>query len=223
MKQKALVIFSGGQDSTTCLGWALNRYSEVTAITFQYGQKHIIEIDQSRIICEQLNVPQFVLDVSFFGNIVHSALTEEDGDMNQKHEDNPNLPSSYVPNRNAFFITLAHSYAQTIKAEVLVIGVCQTDYSGYPDCRDVFIKSIETSLNLGSERQIEILTPLMNITKAETFQLAKTEKVFDLVLEQSHTCYNGSPLMNSWGRGCGDCPACGLRQKGYEEFLELEK
>ena len=218
-KKHALVIFSGGQDSTTCLGWAKNRYEKVTAISFVYGQKHSVEIEQAQIIAEKFDVPHHIYEADFFGGLVNSALTHN-GDVNVAHEDNDALPASFVPNRNAFFITLAHAFAQKIDAGVLVTGTCETDFSGYPDCRRVFIDAICMSLNLGSDTNIEIETPLMYINKAETFELAEKEGFLDVVLEDSHTCYNGVSTMNDFGRGCGTCPACSLREKGYHEFLE---
>jgi len=215
---KALVIFSGGQDSTTCLGWALNKFEEVEAISFIYGQKHSIEIEQAKKIAEKLNVKHTVIDVSFFSQIVDSALTSG-GDVNVGHSRLKDLPASFVPNRNAFFITLAHSYAQKIGADKIITGVCQTDYSGYPDCRDVFVKSINVALNIGSQSDIEVITPLMWLNKKETWELAEKENVLELVKDYSHTCYNGEDEMNEWGRGCGECPACKLRKRGYEEYV----
>jgi len=215
---RALVIFSGGQDSTTCLAWAQNRYSEVEAITFFYGQKHEIEIEQSTKICNALNVPQRLVDISFYKSMVHSVLTGDAGEMGDQHQDNANLPASFVPNRNALFILLSHSFAQYHKADALVAGLCQTDYSGYPDCREPFAREIIHALNLGSDQEITLETPLMHLTKAETFALADAEGVLQLVLEESHTCYMGSAEKNEWGRGCGTCPACELRKKGYYEY-----
>lgn len=217
--KKAIVIFSGGQDSTTCLGWAKNHFAEVSAVSFFYGQNHYIEIEQARIIAKALCISLYEIDISFYGAMVRSALTSS-GDVNQSHEDKPELPASFVPNRNALFILLAHSVAQTRKADFLITGVCETDYSGYPDCRSVFVDSIEHSLNLGSAAAIKILTPLMSLNKAQTFKLAKDEGVLDLVLKASHTCYNPVEKMNDWGRGCGECPACKLRAKGFEEYLK---
>lgn len=214
---KAVVIFSGGQDSTTCLHWARARFESVEAITFDYGQKHSVEIEQSKKICEMTNVKQTIIDISFLNTIVESALTSN-GDVNELNA--KGLPASFVPNRNQLFITLAHSYAQKIGAEVLVTGVCQTDYSGYPDCRRDFIDSIEKTTNLGSESSVEIQTPLMYLTKAETFALAAEYGCLDEVIEHSHTCYNGNrEKRNNYGYGCDECPACDLRRKGYEEFL----
>jgi len=214
---KAIVIFSGGQDSTTCLGWAKNRFDEVIAVSFFYGQKHDVELQQARKIAGILNISLQVIDISFYANMVTSALTGE-GDINASHEDHEELPASFVPNRNALFILLTHSLAQTVKAATVITGVCQTDYSGYPDCRQDFIESIQQSLNMGSASNIKIETPLMHLTKAQTFKLAAEEGVLDLVLRESHTCYNGCTRMNEWGRGCGTCAACQLRANGYADF-----
>jgi 7-cyano-7-deazaguanine synthase len=218
--KKAVIIFSGGQDSTTCLGWALNRFDVVEAITFNYGQKHSIEIEQSKKICKKLSVKQTLIDISFLDTIVESALTTN-GDVNKLN--NKGLPSSFVPNRNQLFITLAHAYAQKIGFDTLITGVCQTDYSGYPDCRQVFIASVERTTNLGSNSDIFIETPLMNLTKSQTFKLAQDENCFNLVINDSHTCYNGDrDHKNDWGFGCGECPACKLREKGYNEYISNE-
>jgi 7-cyano-7-deazaguanine synthase len=214
---KAVVIFSGGQDSTTCLYWAINRYKKVEAITFNYGQKHSIELEQAKIICEKENIKHTIIDMSFLNTIVESALTSN-GDVNQVNK--KGLPTSFVPNRNQMFITLAHSFAQKIGAETLITGVCQTDYSGYPDCRESFIKAIEWCTNLGSQENIKIETPLMYLTKAETFLLAEKEKCLSEVINLSHTCYNGDRTnLHIWGYGCGECPACELRKKGYMKYV----
>lgn len=218
-KDHALVIFSGGQDSTTCLGWAKNRYKKVTAISFVYGQKHDCEIQQAKLIAEQFEVDHQIVEADFFGSLVNSALTHN-GDVNAEHEDNSSLPASFVPNRNAFFITLAHAFAQKINAGVLVTGTCETDSSGYPDCRRVFIDSICLALNLGSDVNMEIMTPLMYIDKCETWKLAEDEGCLDVTRDLSHTCYNGTDKMNDYGRGCGECPACVLRERGYTQFIE---
>ncbi len=217
-KNHALVIFSGGQDSTTCLGWAKNRYEKVTAISFVYGQKHNVEIEQAKLIAAEYDVEHVIIEADFFGGLVNSALTHN-GNVNEAHEDNDSLPASFVPNRNGFFITLAHAFAQKINAGVLVTGTCETDYSGYPDCRRVFIDSICTALNLGSDVNIEIQTPLMEIDKKETWALAEAEGCFEVVRTMSHTCYNGTEKMNDFGRGCAECPACELRKKGYDEYI----
>lgn len=219
---KALVIFSGGQDSTTCLYWAKKQHvliDEIECITFNYGQKHSVEIEQSILICKKENIKQTIIDISFLDTLVESALTSN-GDVNQINE--KGLPASFVPNRNQLFITLAHSYAQKIGAKYLIGGMCETDFSGYPDCRQEFIDSIELTSNLGSDSDIEIQTPLMYLNKAETFLLASQVEALEEVIELSHTCYNGvRDKLHDWGYGCGDCPACELRKKGYKEFLEI--
>lgn len=213
---KALVIFSGGQDSTTCLFWAFQKYSKIEAITFHYGQRHNIEVKQSELICKEHGINQKIIDVSFLNNLVESALLNKKDSVSELKN---GLPASYVPNRNALFITLAHAYAQTIEADALVTGVCQTDYSGYPDCRNSFIERMQFALNVGSNKQIGIETPLMFLNKSETFALAdKLGRLHD-VIEKSHTCYEGDhSTFHEWGFGCGHCPACKLREKGYNEF-----
>lgn len=214
---KALVIFSGGQDSTTCLGWAKNRYSEVVAITYIYGQTHQVEVKQAEIICHLLGIPIHVFDISFYAQLIESALVGN-GSMKTTHSQNPALPATFVPNRNGLFILLAHAFAQKIDAEVIITGVCQVDYSGYPDCREEFINAFGKAVNLGSGREVELLTPLLQLSKAEIFALAEKEGVLDLVIAESHTCYQGSNRTNEWGRGCGDCAACELRKSGFEEY-----
>tara|TARA_R100001530_G_C4276223_1_gene144358 strand:- start:126 stop:794 length:669 start_codon:yes stop_codon:yes gene_type:complete len=215
MERKVLLIFSGGQDSTTCLFEAIKNFNEVEAITFMYGQKHSIEIEQSKIICKEYNIKQTLIDISFLNTIVESSLTSN-GDVSRLNK--KGLPSSFVPNRNQLFITLAHSYAQKIGATVLIGGMCETDFSGYPDCRREFIDAIELASNIGSDETIKIETPLMYLDKAETFKLANKIGCLKEVIELSHTCYNGvREELHSWGYGCGNCPACELRIKGFNE------
>lgn len=219
MKQ-AVVIFSGGQDSTTCLYWAIQKFGRenVKAITFNYGQNHRVEVQQSMIICSMEKIEQVIVNMSFLQNIIHSALLNG-GDVNVLNE--KNLPASFVPNRNQLFITLAHAYAQKINAEHLVAGMCETDYSGYPDCREKFIEELQRVTNMGSESNISIHTPLMHLTKAATFTLASELGVLNKVVEYSHTCYNGDRQhRNKWGYGCGTCPACVLREKGWNEYVK---
>lgn len=218
--KKAVVIFSGGQDSTTCLYWAKNRFDTVEAITFDYGQKHSIEIEQSKLICEKEGIKQTIIDISFLNTIVESALISN-GDVNKTNE--KGLPASFVPNRNQLFITLAHAYAQKIGANSLVTGVCETDFSGYPDCRNEFITAIEMTSNLGSDSTIHIHTPLMYVNKAQTFQLAEEENCLQEVIKLSHTCYNGERnTLHEWGYGCENCPACELRKKGFEQYKQTK-
>lgn len=220
-KVKVVVVFSGGQDSTTCLGLAIKQYGadNVLALSFNYGQKHAIELDCAQTITSQLGIPLQVVDMPFFTNFVTSALLGE-GSVNEPHKYKEGLPASFVPNRNALFLTLAHAYAQEVGAAILITGVCETDYSGYPDCRGEFIQTLEKALNIGYETNISIRTPLMHLDKAETFALAETYGILDTVLNESHTCYNGDHhTKHVWGYGCGECPACKLRESGYATYL----
>jgi 7-cyano-7-deazaguanine synthase len=221
MKSKihALVVLSGGQDSVTCLGFALQEFEKVSAISFVYGQRHEVELQCAAHLCQKYHVPHKLVDLSFIGGLVTSALTGK-GEVGKPHAYKAGLPSSFVPNRNAFFLTAAHAHAQEIGAGVLITGVCQTDYSGYPDCRNIFIEALQSALNLGYETGIAILTPLMWLTKAQTWELAEQVGFLDEVIKHSHTCYNGDhTTKHDWGYGCGTCPACELRKKGYEEFI----
>lgn len=214
---KAVVIFSGGQDSTTCLYWAMARYDVVEAITFNYGQKHLVEIEQSKVICNRESIKQTILDISFLDTIVESALTSN-GDVNELNE--KGLPASFVPNRNQLFITLAHAYAQKIGSNTLVGGMCETDFSGYPDCRKEFLDKLINATNKGSDSMVFLDTPLMYLTKGQTFHLAAELKRLKEVLEFSHTCYNGDrEHRHEWGYGCGECPACELRAAGWNDFV----
>lgn len=216
----SLVIFSGGQDSTTCLYWALDGFDSVEAITFAYGQKHSIEVECAKAICEREGVKQTIIDISFLGTIVDSALTSN-GDV--KETNKKGLPASYVPNRNALFMTLAHAYAQKIEAEDIVSGVCQTDFSGYPDCREYFVSMMNHALDAGSDSKIKVHTPLMHLNKADTFMLARDLGHLKEVVELSHTCYNGDRThLHQWGYGCNDCPACELRRAGWIKYIEQE-
>ena len=216
-KRTAVVVLSGGQDSVTCLGLALRAFDKVTAICFDYGQRHKIELECAKRVCEKHDVPFTLVKMPFMASLVTSALTGE-GDVSAEHAHKPGLPASFVPNRNALFLTLAHAHAQEVGATAIYTGVCQTDYSGYPDCRASFIELLENALNIGYETDIEIITPLMNATKAETFELAADVGFLDEVINDSHTCYNGVRKEHDWGHGCGECPACKLRQKGWEEY-----
>lgn len=206
----------------TCLGMALELYGAVAAISFVYGQKHAIELECAKTLCTKYSVPHKIVDLSFLGSVVTSALTSG-GDVNQPHAYKEGLPASFVPNRNALFLTVAHAHAQEIKADVIVTGVCQTDYSGYPDCRDAFVCALESALNIGYQTQIAISTPLMWLTKAQTFAKAKEFGFLFDVIENSHTCYDGNHItQHEWGYGCGKCPACKLRAAGYQEFISQQ-
>lgn len=211
---KALVVLSGGQDSTTCLFWALREFEEVSALAFTYGQKHAQEVDIARAICQEVGVAFEVMDVPLLGQLGRNSLTDLSLTMDQeKPTDTP--PNTFVPGRNLFFLSIAAVYARERGIRHLVTGVGQTDFSGYPDCRDNFIKSLNVTLNLAMDEQFVIHTPLMWLDKAQTWALADQLGVFDLIRTRTLTCYNGIP-----GDGCGHCPACQLRRAGLEAYLE---
>lgn len=210
--RKAIVIFSGGQDSTTCLFQAIAEYGKenVETITFQYGQRHSIELKKAKWIAQDLGVKQTFIDTSVIKAITHNALMDENVHIEQK--DNK-LPNTFVDGRNALFLLYAAIYAKGQGIQDIITGVCETDFSGYPDCRDVFIKSMNVTLNLAMDYQFNIKTPLMYLTKAQTWQLADELGVLDYVRNYTHTCYEG---VNG---GCGQCPSCILRDKGLMEYL----
>ena len=223
--EKALVVMSGGQDSTTCLGVALARHGEgnVSAICFNYGQKHAVELVAARIICDFHNVPLSEVDVPALRLMRSSALVTHE-DTSAQHAYLDKLPASFVPARNALFLTMAWGLAMEAGAKHIYTGVCQTDYSGYPDCRDAFITKLQAALAVGYETAIAIHTPLMFLDKADTFELARQTGMLQDVLEFSHTCYEGDhETQHAWGFGCGECPACKLRAKGYDEYLKRYK
>jgi len=213
---KSLVLFSGGQDSTTCLFWAKKQFATVEALGFRYGQKHDVELQQAQLIAEKAQISFQVLNIT--GMLQGSALTEHDKSISAPHELNQNLPASFVPGRNAVFLTIAASYAYTKGITDLIGGMCQTDYSGYPDCRRVFLDSLQTTMSLALDTDLRIHTPLMYLTKAETWKLAHDLDVLDIVRDLSHTDYNGDrTTYNDWGYGKLDNTASELRAKGYEE------
>lgn len=212
-QQKALIVFSGGQDSTTCLFWAMEQFGEVEAVTFDYGQRHAAEIDCAKRIAAQLGIRHHILDMSLLGQLTVNALTRDDIAITDGDEES--LPSTFVPGRNLLFLSFAGVLAQQIGAKHLVTGVCETDFSGYPDCRDTFIKSLNVTLELALDAPVVIHTPLMWLTKAQTWALADTLNAFDFIREQTLTCYNGIIA-----DGCGTCPACQLRQNGLTTYLQ---
>ena len=219
MPAKAVVLFSGGQDSTTVLGKALSLGLEVFAIGFDYGQRHVIELIQASTIVDKLGVPFKIVELKDFGKMVTTGLTKKATNLGLPHERMKDLPASFVPNRNALFLTLGHAYAQEVGAASVWGGMCQTDYSGYPDCREEFIEAMEDALNIGYQTHIDFVTPLMYMTKADTFALAADVGVLDVVINDSNTCYNGDrTLKYDWGYGCAECPACKLRIKGWQEY-----
>lgn len=216
-KENALVVFSGGQDSTTCLFWAKKMFKEVEALTFIYGQKHINEVEAARHIAEIAGVKWDVMDVSFISKLGRNSLTDSSMEMDQEQPVG-GVPNTFVPGRNLFFLSIAAVYARERGINHMVTGVGETDFSGYPDCRDAFIKSLNVTLNLAMDEQFVIHTPLMWIDKAKTWAMADELGVLDLVRKETLTCYNGIK-----GDGCGHCPACKLRREGLEKYLkELE-
>jgi len=203
--EKAVVIFSGGQDSMTCLAWALKKFKEVETITFNYNQRHKIEIQCAKKFCIDNNIKHFVYDIDVL-KWNKNALT--DGDIDVKETDT--VPTTFVPYRNAHFLLIASTYAKSIGANHLITGVCQTDFSGYFDCRNVFIKSFEKMINEADDYKLKIHTPLMWLNKCETVKLMQSLKKIEWYA-YTHTCYEGNRP------ACGKCPACKLRLKGFDE------
>lgn len=219
----AVVVLSGGQDSATCLAIAKQEHEKIHAISFDYGQKHYVELECAQQIGTRWNVPVTVVKLSMLKDLVTSALLDPTADVNAKHPRLTSLPASFVPTRNALFLTLAHAMAQELGADSIYTGVCQTDYSGYPDCRLVFINALQNALNVGYDAEILIKTPLMFANKADTFRMAFELGVLSDILLYTHTCYNGDRTnLHEWGYGCGSCPACVLRARGYADFIRTQ-
>ena len=224
----ALVLFSGGQDSATCLAWALDRFARVETVGFDYGQRHAVEMEarldvragMARVLPRLANRlgPDHVVDLAGYGRIADSALTAD----RAIEMDARGLPTTFVPGRNLVFLTYAAALADRRGIEVLIGGMCETDFSGYPDCRRDTLDAMERALNLGMARDFRVETPLMRLTKADTWALAKGlggEALVELIVTESHTCYRGErDKLHAWGYGCGDCPACDLREKGWREW-----
>jgi len=231
-ESSALVVFSGGQDSATCLAWALSRFERVETIGFDYGQRHAVELACRAEVLARLRAlrPDWaaklggdaLLSMDVFRQLGETALTH---DVAISMNDN-GLPSTFVPGRNLVFLTLAGAQAYRRGIKRIVTGVCETDFSGYPDCRDDTMKALQVALNLGMQTRLVIDTPLMWRTKAQTWGLAFAlggQKLVDLILEHTHTCYQGERgERHPWGYGCGACPACELRAKGFAEYLRDE-
>ena len=228
MHKTALVLFSGGQDSTTCLAHALKTYERVETIAFDYRQRHHVELEARLTVLDEIRsqFPQWAgklgedhrLDLAVLGHVSETSLTR---DTAFKMEAS-GLPNTFVPGRNLLFLTLAAAVAYRRDLEVIVTGVCETDYSGYPDCRDDTMKAMQLALSLGMDKRFLIETPLMWIDKADTWRLAQTlggKALVDLIIEHTHTCYLGDrEHRHAWGYGCGSCPACELRARGYERY-----
>jgi len=224
----ALVLFSGGQDSTTCLAWALQRYARVETLGFDYGQRHAIELTVRPNILQTIRTldsswatrlgEDHLLDLSVLGEVSETALTR-DSEITMQAD---GLPNTFVPGRNLLFLTLAAALAYRRGISVLVGGMCETDYSGYPDCRDETLRALQSALRLGMNTQLIIETPLMWLNKAATWQLADQlggKSLVDLIRTETHTCYLGERgQLHDWGYGCGHCPACELRANGYQTY-----
>ena len=210
---KALVVFSGGQDSSTCLFWALKHFSKVHTITFSYGQRHALEVDMARRLAEKAGVDFHLVDVPLIGTLGANSLTAPSVSMDEEKPEGT-FPNTFVPGRNLFFLSIAAVYAREHGIKNIVTGVSQTDFSGYPDCRDSFVRSLNVTLNLAMDGQFVIHTPLMWLDKAQTWALADSLGVLDIIRNETLTCYNGIP-----GDGCGHCPACTLRNAGLKKFL----
>ena len=229
MTNSALVLFSGGQDSTTCLAWALNRYDHVETLGFDYGQRHAIELTMRPQLLDSLRTmhsdwksklgEDHVLDLSLLAAISDTALTSDVAITMQEN----GLPNTFVPGRNLLFLTSAAALAYRRGISDLVGGMCETDYSGYPDCRDETLRSLEQAINLGMASKLAIQTPLMWLNKAQSWQLAATlggQELVELIRTETHTCYLGERgVLHAWGHGCGSCPACELRARGYADYL----
>jgi 7-cyano-7-deazaguanine synthase len=225
----ALVLFSGGQDSTTCLAWALARYPKVETIGFDYGQRHAIELTVRPTLLQKMRAlspdwnarlgDDHMIDLSLLSQVSDTALTR---DVEITMQEN-GLPNTFVPGRNLLFMTVAATVAYRRGLDVLVGGMCETDFSGYPDCRDDTMKALQVALNLGMATRLKVETPLMWIDKAQTWQLAQDlggQPLVDLIRADTHTCYLGERgTLHDWGYGCGTCPACELRARGYRNFV----
>ena len=216
ISDQALVIFSGGQDSTTCLLQALAQYgpNQAQTISFTYGQRHSIEMDCAQAIAQDLGVKQTIIDLSLIGQITSNALMDDQATI-EETADSP--PNTMVDGRNALFLMYAGIYAKSQGVKHIYLGVSETDFSGYPDCRDVFVKSMNVTLNLSMDYDFQIHTPLMNLTKAETWALADELGYLDYVRDKTHTCYLGVK------GGCGECPSCVLRNDGLREYLATKE
>jgi 7-cyano-7-deazaguanine synthase len=227
MRDHALVLFSGGQDSTTCLAWALSSFARVETIGFRYGQRHAVELECRPVVLAELKkrfpawAPRLgedrVLDLDVIRLLGATALTEDI----QIRMTESGLPNTFVPGRNLLFFTAAAALAYRRGIRTLVGGMCETDFSGYPDCRDDTLKALQVTLSLGMDTRFTIETPLMWIDKARTFALAEElggKPLLEIIGEHTHTCYLGSRERHDWGPGCGECPACKLRKDGWSRY-----
>lgn len=232
MQRRALVLFSGGQDSATCLAWALDRYEHVETIGFNYGQRHVVELQCRDAVLVRLKneFPQWsarlgedhLLDLSLLGQISDTALTQDKAIEFAAS----GLPTTFVPGRNLLFFTFAATVAYRRGLTALVGGMCETDYSGYPDCRDNTLKALQVAMSLGLDAPMIVETPLMWLDKARTWSMAERlggAALLELIRTETHTCYMGDRThLHRWGYGCGSCPACELRLNGYDAYVQSE-
>ncbi len=217
---KAYILLSGGQDSFVSLIWALQNFESTEAVSIEYGQRHNKELHYASKIAKYFGIKHTIYNIGdFFSKMTVSTLLN-DGDHNKTHDLAKSLPASFVPNRNGIFLTVVSNHAlKNGETSIhIVLGACETDYSGYPDCRDVYIRAKQNELSLGLDLPVLIHTPLMWKTKAQTFQMAQEAGKLNELIEMTLTCYNGDENLNEWGRGCGECPACRLRKNGFERF-----
>lgn len=213
--KNAIVVLSGGQDSTTCLAWAVKKFEYVEAVTFDYNQRHALEIECAKQIAKDFEVNHTILNLELLNQLAPNALTRSD--IQVKAGEEGALPNTFVDGRNMLFMTFVAVLAKQKGIKNIVTGVCQTDFSGYPDCRDVFVKSLNTTLNLAMDYDFQIHTPLMWLNKEQTWALADELGCLHYVIMNTLTCYNGVI-----GNGCGECPACKLRKKGLIDYLSRE-
>jgi len=212
-KDRCVLVFSGGQDSTTLLFHAKKLYKEVIAVSFNYGQKHSLELECAKKICAKNQVEHHILDMALLNQLAPNALTRSDLEVEKGEAEEDSVPNTFVDGRNMIFLTFVGVFAKQRDINIIMTGVSQSDFSGYPDCRDVFIKSLNTTLNLAMDYTFVLETPLMWLDKAETWNMAYELGALDIIKNETLTCYNGIV-----GDGCGDCPACILRKNGYLEF-----
>lgn len=213
-KDAAVVVFSGGQDSTTCLLWALKKYKKVYAVSFDYNQRHKLELECAKEICAKYNVEHEIMDMTLLSQLAPNSLTRSDMAVDTDAPET-GTPNSFVDGRNHLFLSFVAVYAKQRGVTDIITGVSQSDFSGYPDCRDAFIKSLNVTLNLAMDYDFDIITPLMWIDKEATWAMADELGGFDTIREMTLTCYNGIK-----GDGCGNCPSCKLRKKGLDAYLK---
>ena len=217
-KEKIIVLFSGGQDSTTLLYWAKKHFKKTYALTINYGQRHYVELQQAKKIASIANVEHIILDFDFYKTFVPKSSLVDKTISVEKQIHPSNLPNTFVPGRNYFFLGISGVIAYEHNINNIAIGANQIDYSGYPDCRENFLVSVEKTLSYALDKEIKLHYPLLFMDKKQIWLLAKELDIIEIIIEETHTCYEGiRNKKHPWGYGCGECPACVLRKKGYEE------